>query len=246
MKRTAIITLLLALLPLAAVAQKIDTAAAIVDRYLELLGADRLPQDSMLTLVTTITSPGSQDTFIMKRWYMAPHMMRVEVWHGKKLQTGLCTNGKNRFRVYRPKLGYWEEKYDYAFYEDMDNYDFRGPLYNWRAKGLTLRYKGITLAKGDHELQTVIVEGPRIFTRHYMFEPTGLLSVIIETDELDTTEYKYNGEPHTQWKIEHEYMQVGPNSILPKEESFLRDGVLTIMRTEAKLERKQTLLFNKD
>ena len=246
MKHSVIIALLLALLPVAATAQEADTAATIVDRYLELLGVDRLPQDKMLTLVTTITSPGAQDTFIMKRWYIAPRMMRVEVWLGDEMQTGLCTNGKDRYRVYKPMLGYWEEKPDYAFYEDMDAYDFRGPLYNWRTKGLTLSYKGITRAKGDHELQTVTVEGPKLFKRHYMFEPTGLLSVIIETDEYDSTEYHYNGEPHTEWKIEHEYMQVGEASILPKEESFMRDGVLTIMRTEAKLEPKQTLLFNKD
>jgi hypothetical protein len=245
MKHKLILIALLALMPLVSTAQA-DTAATIVDRYLDLLGVDRLPQDKMLTLVTTITSPGSQDTFIMKRWYIAPRMMRVEVWYGDTLQTGLCTNGKDRYRVYKPMLGYWEEKPDYAFYEDMQSYDFRGPLYNWRNNGLKLRYKGITRAKGDHELQTVIVEGPKLFTRHYMFEPTGLLAVIIETDEYDSTEYHYNGEPHTEWKMEHEYMQVGTASILPKEESFMRDGVLTILRTEAKLEPKQTLLFNKD
>lgn len=238
-------TLLLALLPLAATAQS-DTAATIVDRYVELLGADRLPQDSMLTMVTTITSPGSQDTFIMKRWHVPPLMMRVEVWYKDTLQTGLCTNGKDRYRIYSPRKGYWEDHLDYKFYEEFEGYDFRGPLYNWRSKGLTLTYKGITRAKGTHELQTVTVAGPKLFTRHYMFEASGLLAVIIETDELDTLEYHRTDEPHTEWKIMHEYMTIGPSSLLPKEESFLRGGVLTIMQTEAWLEPKQTLLFNKD
>lgn len=245
MRHYTILTALLALLPLAAVGQ-IDTAARIVDRYEQLLGADRLPQDSMLTMVTTITSPGSQDTFIMKRWYIAPHMLRTEVWHKDTLQTGFCTNGKDRFRSYRPAKGFWEDLPDYIFYEKHLGYDFRGPLYNWRAQGLTLTYKGITRAKGDHELLTVTVEGPGLFTRHYMFEPTGLLAVIIETDEMDTTEYRYNGEPHTEWKLEHEYMEVGSSSLLPKEESFMREGVLTIMQTEAWFEPKKPLLFNKD
>lgn len=245
MRHTVLISLLLALLPLAATAQT-DTAAMIVDRYEELLGPERLPQDSMLTMVTTITSPGSQDTFIMKRWYVPPLMMRVEVWYKDKMQTGLCTNGKNRYRIYSPKKGFWEDKLDYRFYEELEGYDFRGPLHNWRAKGMTLSYKGITRAKGDHELLTVTVEGPKMYTRHYMFEPTGLLAVIIETDELDTTEYHSNGEPHTEWKIMHEYMPIGPSSLLPKEESFMRGGVLTIMQTEAWMEPKQTLLFNKD
>lgn len=245
MRHRLILIALLALLPLAATAQS-DTAATIVDRYEQLLGPERLPQDSMLTMVTTITSPGSQDTFIMKRWYVPPRMMRVEVWYKDTLQTGLCTNGKDRFRTYSPKSGFWNDKPDYLFYEELDGYDFRGPLHNWRAKGMTLTYKGITRAKGDYELQTVTVEGPMMFTRHYMFEPSGLLAVIIETDELDTTEYHNNGEPHTEWKIEHEYMEVGPSSLLPKVESFMRGGILTIMQSEAWLEPKQTLLFNKD
>lgn len=245
MKHSALLIALLALLPLTAKGQ-VDTAARIVDNYQELLGADRLPKDSMLTMVTTITSPGSQDTFIMKRWYIAPLMMRVEVWLNDTMQTGLCTNGKDRFRIFDPAKGYWEEKKDYQFYEKIEGYDFRGPLHNWRAKGLTATYKGITRAKGDHELQTVTVAGPGVYTRHYMFEPTGLLAVIIETDELDTVEYHSVGEPHTEWKIMHEYMEVGPSSLLPKEESFLRGGVLTIMQTEAWFEPKKTLLFNKD
>lgn len=247
MRHTFTLTLLLALLPLAPRAQQSDdTAARIVDRYVALLGAERLPQDSMLTMVTTITMTGSADTFIMKRWHVPPLMMRVEVWLKDTLQTALCTNGKDRYRIYSPQKGYWEDKADYRFYEEMDGYDFRGPLHNWRSKGLTLHYKGITRAKDSHELQTVTVEGPKMFTRHYMFEASGLLAVIIETDEIDTTEYRSDGQPHTEWKIIHEYMPVGPGSLLPKVESFMRDGTLTVMQTEAWLEPKQTLLFNKD
>ena len=86
---TTICLALLALAPLAATGQK-DTAAAIVDRYVELLGYTRLPQDSMLTMVTTVTSPGTADTFVMKRWFVPPLMMRVEVWQPHlRPQTGI-------------------------------------------------------------------------------------------------------------------------------------------------------------
>lgn len=236
---------LLTLVPLTATSQK-DTAESIVDRYVELLGYSRLPQDSMLTMVTTITSLGSADTFVMKRWFVPPLMMRVEVWHGDTLQNAFCTNGKNRYRIYDPKKGFWSEYDDYIFYEKLHPYDFRGPLYNWRSQGLTLSYKGITKAKGNHALQTVTVEGPGYYTRHYMFEPSGLLSAIIETDEIDTVEYRRYQDGHIDWKIEHEYMEVAPGVLLPKEESFMRLGLLTVLRTEARLEPRETLLFNKD
>lgn len=242
---TTICLALLALASLTATGQK-DTAEAIVDRYVELLGYTRLPQDSMLTMVTTVTSPGTADTFVMKRWFVPPLMMRVEVWHGDTLTNAFCTNGKSRYRIYDRKKELWTAYDDYIFYEKIVPYDFRGPLYNWRAQGLTLSYKGITKAKGDHELQTVTVEGPGYYTRHYMFEPSGLLAVIIETDEIDTVEYRRYEDGHIDWKIEHEYMEVAPGVLLPKEESFMRLGVLTVLRTEAWLEPRQTLLFNKD
>ena len=129
-------------------------------------------------------------------------------------------------------------QHGFTFFPETDEY--------WRSQGLTLSYKGITKAKGDHELQTVTVEGPGYYTRHYMFEPSGLLAVIIETDEIDTVEYRRYEDGHIDWKIEHEYMEVAPGVLLPKEESFMRLGVLTVLRTEAWLEPRQTLLFNKD
>ena len=64
-RMTTICLALLALAPLAATGQK-DTAAAIVDRYVELLGYGRLPQDSMLTMVTTKTSQAPTRNPVMK------------------------------------------------------------------------------------------------------------------------------------------------------------------------------------
>ena len=60
MRHSTILIALLALLPLAAVGQ-VDTAARIVDRYEQLLGVDRLPQDSMLTMVTPPRADGTKE-----------------------------------------------------------------------------------------------------------------------------------------------------------------------------------------
>ena len=56
--------MLLALAP-ALRGQTADTAVQIVERYLELLGNDRWPADSLLVMKTVITSPQSGDTFVM-------------------------------------------------------------------------------------------------------------------------------------------------------------------------------------
>ncbi|MBR6048758.1 MAG: hypothetical protein IKP83_01185 [Bacteroidales bacterium] len=241
---------LLALLPLAAMAQdhllREDTAARIVDRYLQMMGIERLPADSLLVLETTITSPNSTDTFVMRRWFAQPQMQRVEVWHGKKLQTGLCTNGKDRFRRMNHSLGYWVDLPPVRFYEQLMAYDFRGPLYNWRANNAVLTYNGPVTAPGGQRLESVKVEASGMFTRYYMFEESGLLSVLFETDEmLDRDDHDVDTTARIEWKCMHEYQQVG-TSLLPRLESFLRGQRLTVMETTARLEPLNTLIFNED
>lgn len=243
MKRIYTLLLVLALGG-AAQCQATDTAAQIVDHYLELLGTSRWQSDSMLVMETLVTSPGSTDTFVMKRWYLAPQMLRVEVWHGKELQTAYCSNGKDRYRSFRPRYGYWSDMQPGHFQESIKPYDFRGPLHGWRAAGATLTYMGMAKAMGLYEMQSVKVESPGLFTRYYLFEPSGLLSVIVETDELDSN-YNPNLEARIEWKIEHEYMQLGDH-LLPKQESFMREGKLTVLETTAWMEKRNTLVFNQD
>lgn len=226
--------------------QSIDTAAMIVDRYLDIMGTSRWGSDSVLAMETVITTIGTQDTFVMKRWYLAPNMNRVELWHGKTLQEGLCSNGKDRYRVFRPKVGYWVDVPAYNFYERLSPYDFRGPLHGWRAKGATATYLGMTKAMGQVDMESVKIEEPAMYTRIYFFEPSGLLSVIVETDELDTASYNPNEASHIEWKILHEYMPVNGDHLLPKQESFMRDGQLTVLETTARMEERNTLIFNQD
>lgn len=240
---------LLALLPSLLAAQdhllRPDTAAMLVDRYLRILNADGLPADSTLELVTTVTTSGNTDTFTIRRWYAAPQMHRVEVWHGRQLQTAFCSNGKDRYRLYKPDLGYWVDITPDAFYDRLSGYDFRGPLHGWRAQNAHLTYKGAVNVSGKGTLHSVFAEMPGHYSRYYLFEPTGLLAVIIETGEMDTTEFKPFEASRIEWKCMHEYQQVGP-SIVPKQESFMRRGQLTVMETTARLVRRETLVFNQD
>lgn len=235
--------MLLALAP-ALRGQTADTAVQIVERYLELLGNDRWPADSLLVMKTVITSPQSGDTFVMKRWFMPPQKHRIEVRLNDTLQTAYCGNGSDRFRKYIPSLGYWQDIPSYQFYTELAGYDFRGPLHGWRAQGATLTYEGPATVMGRHGLEAVKVEVPDRYVRHYFFEPSGLMSMIVETAELDSL-YRDRYSVHIDWKFIHEYQQVG-RSLLPKQESFMRQGKLTVMETEAYFEPAKTLIFNQD
>lgn len=244
-----IATLALMMLPLAAAAQdhmyRIDTAAYLVDHYLRLLNHEALPPDSMLVMHTTAYIYGGTDTFDIKRWFVPPQMARVEVRRRGRMETGLCSNGRDRFRSYKQSLGYWVDITSSSFYERMIGYDFRGHLYNWSMHGVELTYNGKVSAPGGVTMDAVRVEDPTQFTRIYLFEPSGLLSVVIGTDESPDPEHPSRPEKNTDWKVVHEYLRVG-SCLLPKQESFRRQGVITVMETEAHLEARQDIIFNAD
>ena len=77
-----------------------------------------------------------------------------------------------------------------------------------------------------------------------MFEPSGLLSVIIEEDTVDEG-YNALHDAHVDWKCFHEYSHIGP-ALLPSVESFMREKLLTIMRSEMHFEKRDDLKFNQD
>ena len=90
------------------------------------------------------------------------------------------------------------------------------------------------------------VEAPGMFNRIYFFEESGLLSLIVESDEMaDSANYKYSTKSHIQWKMVHEYQYAG-RLLLPRQESFLRQGTLTILTTEARTEPRRNIIFNQD
>ena len=244
MKKT--LMMLALLLPMAAAAQ--DSAEAVVGRYLRMLNYEALPMDSLLVMETTITFHGSTDTFTMRRLFAAPNMMRVEVWHGDTLTNGYCTNGGSRHREYARNQGWWNDARHEDFHRRIDSYEFRGPLYRWQERGIKLTYMGGTMTKGER-LQVVRAEMKDNYTRYYMFEQrSGLLVLMQERDE-DTTEgntvLKSLRPSPIEYEVTHEYLPIG-ESLIPSETSYMRGGLLTIMRTSAHFEPRNDLLFNKD
>lgn len=235
---------ILCLMPLVASAQSDSTAIRIVNRYLDIMNIDALPQDSMLVVNTTITYPTTGDTLYMKRLYAPPQMFRVEVrLPNGTLQTGLCSNGKKRFRVFSPNSIWWRDITPESFYSRLSGFDLRGPLYNWQSSNAYLTYRGRTEYKGQ-QMDVVHFTAPGFFNRLYMFESSGLLSLIIEEDSVNEGSRPLD-EAHIEWKCEHEYTNVGP-VILPSLESFMREKTLTVLRSEMKLEKRDNLQFNQD
>ena len=240
--------LLFALLPVGLYAQEKDSAQAIVERYLNMLNYEALPQDSTLVLETTISFHGSNDTFSLRRWYATPTMMRIEVWRNDTLTEGLCTNGGGRHRVYSRREGWWNDAPHHEFHNKMEAYDFRGPLYDWQLRGIKLSYRGIVTAKGQR-LQVVRAEQANHFTRYYMFEEqSGLLVLIQEQDEGDSSNDPQVRMLHVKpldYKFIHEYLPVG-KSLIVSQESFRREGLLTIMETTAHFVPRDNMIFNQD
>ena len=252
MKKTTLL-LLLALLATGLQAQAPDSAEAIVGRYLKLLNYEGLPKDSTLMLETTVTFHGSADTFTVKRWYAVPSMMRVEVWKGKKLSEGLCTNGSTRHREYSSRNGWWNDINHERFHEKLNAYDFRGQLFMWQMRGVKLSYRGTATAKGQ-QLYVVRAEQENNYPRLYFFEQeSGLLVLMKEVDENNDDAVSSTSQQVLRqlkikpidYKFYHEYLPVH-QSLVPSQESFMREGLLTLMNTTARLVPRDNLLFNKD
>ena len=241
-----LLTLLL-LLPACLWAQKAstDTAEMLVQRYIRMLNYDALPKDSMLVMETTVSYLGLPDTFVMRRWYAYPDMLRVEVWQDDTLTHGFCTNGTDRYREYVQHHGWWEDLFSKEFLRRVKPYDFHCPLYDWTPDGdMKITYTGTSELKGQ-ALKTVRVEQKNMYIHHFLFEEqSGLLLFIFVSDQL--TEGSSGIEyMHTNWKAFHEYLPVG-GSLIASEESFMRNGTLTIQRTQAHFEAVDHMLFNQD
>lgn len=247
MKRLAI---LLVLLPLGLRAQTPDSAEVIVGRYLKMLNYEALPQDSTLVMESTVTFPGSTDTFLMRRWYAPPTMMRVEVWRNNKLTEGYCTNGSTRHREYMRRMGWWDDVDHRLFHQKIDGFDFRGQLYNWQLRGVRLSYKGVVTAKGQR-LQVVRAEQDDVYARYYMFEEqSGLLVLVQEKNEQEGQDVSQKALMQLrvspmEYEVIHEYLPAGA-SLVPSQMSYMRDGLLTVVETKVHFVPRDNMIFNQD
>lgn len=245
MKKTLLLLLLLpTLIGPRAQTSSFDSAWTVVERYRTMLNYSALPKDSMLVMETTVTYYGQPDTFVIKRWFTPSAMLRVEVWAGDSLTAGYCSNGSDRYREYSSYMAWWNDLTPEAFTRRMQPYDFHCPLHDIDTGEVTLTYAGRTTLRG-HPLLAVRAEQKNVYTRYYLFEEqSGLLLFIIETDEMSnsTLMRQYS---HSDWKAIHEYLPVG-GSLIASEESYQRDGLLTIMKTKAHFEQVDNLLFNQD
>ena len=106
----------------------------------------------------------------------------------------------------------------------MASYDFRGPLYQWKANGGELRYEGEFDYQG-HPVSSIYVAMPGMYDKHYLFErESGLLFLINETNKTyERTEFSQ--AIHVDWRAFMEYEQVGL-SLLVSKESYKKDGII--------------------
>lgn len=219
-----LIFLLFVALALHSTAQKsipaTDTAEAIVNRYMDLLNVQSIRPDSILYMETYIYYRSTpHDTAILKRWYLNPNKFRCELWHGDTLIEGLYSDSRTVFKEFSRKVSEkWVNVTDDRFYTMLRAYEFRSPLYNWKANGSTMKYEGRVKFQ-QNDVYRVLMETPNIYNRHLLFEPeSGLLFLIEETSKH--SEYtNHAAYEHADWHAFHEYQPVG-TVLLPSVESY--------------------------
>lgn len=248
MKKAALVTILL-LAAIVAAGQnhqyKVDTAAEVVGNYVKMLNYDAIRSDSVLFLQSKIFNRNQDgDTLVMLRWFRSPMSHRVEIWHGDTLQLAMYTDGKNHFRRFSIDSTGWQDISPDFYYDFAMAYDFREPLYFWKTNGSTLYYKGVWKYNG-HEAHRILVKTPQRYDRYYLFEKeSGLLFLIDETDRHDPDIPVVDGR-NTSWRGYHEY-QPFDKSLFPSSESYVFDGVLTIISTTVDYIPLNDDFFSKD
>lgn len=219
-----------------------DTAVLVVDRYLKILNYDNMPSDSMLYIETIIVDRDNpKDTTLMKRWFVMHQKMRGEIYVNGVRQKALRTNGKDLFREF--KNGRWRAIDPANFYTKLAEYDFRGPLYNWRTQGVELEYKGSWMYNGN-EVYRVLVHDPFRYDRYYLFDKQSGLLFMIDELPIDPTTTKSDAVPNVDWRAIHEYYPIHM-MFIPSEESYQIDGNITLMHSTMKMIPIDERLFNK-
>lgn len=227
--------------------QETDSAAWVVNRYMQLLNYDALNHpDSMLYIESKVFNrdiPG--DTLVMKRWFAYPNTDRIELWVKDKCTMGLLRDGKKNFYRLHPERKVWTAIDRSAYLDYQSSYDFHGPLYHWDMNGMELSYKGIVKIN-NQEAYSVFVRSPFGWDRYYLFEKeSGLLFLVnVMETSLNPEDAFINKALKLDWRMTHEYIPLG-QSLLPSAESYQnREGITIIKHTYSYLPIDRKLFDN--
>lgn len=222
-----------------------DSAAIIVDKYLDMINYNGIRSDSILYIETTIVSDNQlEDTLIMKRWFFPKGNTRLEFWQYGKRQTCFHSNDDKIFRKYDTIAHAWTSETKDTYHAECDRYNYYGPLYKWEISGVELIYRGVSSFEGS-PIYVIHVECPEHYDRNYFFEQNS--GVLFFVQEFPTIE----GKPMTKydsqvdWRAIHEYKPFG-ESLLPSVESYQYHGVISILRHTYKYVAYNKDIFEKD
>lgn len=222
-----------------------DSASKIVDHYVSLVNHKSIRSDSILFIETAIVNDShTEDTLIMRRWFLPPNNNRVEFWQNGKRQTCYHSNGEKIYRKYDTIANAWTSEAADSYYMECSNYDYHGPLYDWRNNGNELFFRGESDFEGT-PIYVVHVEGPSHYDRNYFFEKsTGLLFFVQEFPTIEGKPMTAHGS-QVDWRAFHEFTPFG-NSILPTQESYQHQGIITVMKHTYKYLAPDKTIFEKD
>lgn len=221
-----------------------DSARLIIDKYLEILRHDAIKADSMLYIESIVVSrSNTDDTCVLKRWYLAPNCYRVELWNRDTLLFGLMTDGLTIHKRITKDEKRWEDISISEFMDLFPGYDFHGPFAHYKVLGWDIRYEGIWNFNG-HEVYKIFVQAPHYYDRYYLFEKeSNLLFLIDEQETLEPNTYVQDSS-HVDWRAYHEYTPLG-FALFPSIESYQIDGEITTIFSNIRYVAKDEKIFKK-
>lgn len=223
-----------------------DSAEWVVERYLRLMNIEGLERDSILYMESTIVyASAPTDTAILKRWFLPPNRFRSEMWHKDTLLEGLYTDGKKLHReINNTNLVYWMHITESRYYDQVRPYDFRGPLYSWRADGAELTYQGVWKMEGS-DVYRIYVETPDRYNSYYLFEKGSGLLFLEQTTEGHSAYSNHQAKAFAGLHGIHEYLPIG-KALLPSVESYQTKDDMLIYRTTYRYVPLDMRIFTED
>lgn len=222
MKKTLLAIMLLFTIGAQAQEKPDDTAraAAIIDRYLEMVNFTRYKTDSVLCVVSyVIDQSHPRDTMTIYHWYKQPNCFRFEVWQNGQLTEGVFSDGGEVRRDFNTTAREWMTLTPESIRTMVEMHDIRGFLYNWRNKNAEVHYDGEYTYEG-HKVDRIYVSCPGYFDRHYCFEQaTGLLFWVTEDERLYGDQEITDATRRIDIRGWHEFVPLR-GSLLPSIESY--------------------------